>query len=58
MFIDDFVYFIHTTHGPTQGDDDLLAVRNASIGFNLSRSFGVLLPSTLYVLVEPPELLP
>jgi hypothetical protein len=42
MFIDDFVYFIHDTHGPAQGDDDLLLVHNASIGFIPSRSFGVL----------------
>jgi hypothetical protein len=42
MFIDNFVYFIHDTHGPTHGDDDLLVVRNASFGFIPSRSFGVL----------------
>ncbi len=42
MFIDDFVYFIHDTHGPGQSDDDLLVVRNASIGFIPNRSFRVL----------------
>jgi hypothetical protein len=42
MFFDDFVYLIHDTHGSAQGDDDLLVVRNASIGFIPSRSFGVL----------------